>query len=110
MSAWKILLQRLYQEGGSATRYVLDRGDFTLDKPLERLAEFGLVAPHGRHNGSVAKPWEITAKGVAFAEGRIRFALLGPRPARFVATWLSALPAPYRQSGKSSGDQLELFF
>jgi len=100
MSGWRAIVGELYAQGGgplpSSKFDVLDSGR---PSALGRAQELGLIRqagrePKGKGTGMRVHLWVLTQKGRAYVEGR--YALVpGARangPARFVATWLAALP------------------
>ncbi len=98
MSAWKVVVRRLYDRGGTATTRQIDDGSLPFD-PLPSLLQarnLGLASSTGRH-GLRGATHSLTHKGVLWCEGKLRD-VRGDGTAKsrkslgFIATWLRALP------------------
>lgn len=87
MSAWKVVIKRMYAQGGSIRRCRFDDSTFDFGSVFAQLKSYGLVEEKN-------KVWSLTKKGVDFCEGRITFVRPGPKKHYFQATWLKALPPP----------------
>lgn len=83
MSAWKIVIRRLYELGGEAqTMQITEDIEAYASRywPVERCRELGLIEPAERRGN--AETCRITPLGRAFVEGRARVV---KEPARFLA-------------------------
>jgi hypothetical protein len=85
VSAWRAALADLANAGGVARGR--DVGD---DKGRAELARMGLATY--RYTSLHVTTWALTDLGRDVAEGRVLVKRNGPRPMRYVATWLKSLP------------------
>lgn len=90
MSAWRIAVKSLHALGGGP---LPTRAVDVNAKGLARARTLGLVWHINRTH------WQLTARGRAWAEGRIvdlekRTRKMGRGGTTFTATWLTALPRP----------------
>lgn len=116
MSSWRLVVRELHQAGGQLRTF--DFLTTNASKGLEFAKRYGLVKSPGR-GGRASEDfhdrwnWELTPKGLDYAEGRIvkidRVRRVRPESyrtgfiVRFEATWLKSLPRAneIRLSGES---------
>jgi hypothetical protein len=88
VSAWRLALKGLHEAGGIATNR-----QFGCRAGRCELVRRGLAVCHNRIEGGYAVYlYSITPSGQDVADGRVVVEPAGPRPMRYVATWLKSLP------------------
>lgn len=93
MSRWRIAVKALHEHGPMTARQ-LDRlvggSVAATESGLYQAAGLGLVNSPGR--GGQPKPWTLTDKGRAWAEGRLAVVAGQHNKPTWRATWLASLP------------------
>lgn len=96
MSAWRLVVKKIYECGGSATTSQLSRvfsASFNLQSALTQAKRWGVVVNNGRHGEKTI--YTLTDLGLLFAAGLAELVMVGsthpPRPQycfKMKVTWL----------------------
>jgi hypothetical protein len=95
MSAWKIVVRRLHNLGGTANTRRLDDGSFDCLQALACSRRLGLTVSTGRSPEGATH--SLTERGLLWCEGKLRDTrgegtAMTRKSMGLIATWLRALP------------------